>query len=57
MYALALKDDNTIQGLVGIKNDKDSHAVYPHWACTAQHNNKHEYGSKSTLALAGISLL
>lgn len=28
MYALALKDDNTIQGLVGIKNDKDPHAEY-----------------------------
>ena len=28
VYALALKDDNTIQGLVGIKNDKDSHAEY-----------------------------
>lgn len=33
VYALALKDDNTIQGLVGVKNDKDSHAVYLHWAC------------------------
>ena len=37
VYALALKDDNTIQGLVGIKNDKDSHAVYLHWACTSPH--------------------
>ena len=27
VYALALKDDNTIQGLVGVKNDKDSHAA------------------------------
>ena len=41
VYALALKDDNTIQGLVGIRNDKDSHAVYLHWACTAPHNNIH----------------
>ena len=42
VYALALKDDNTIQGLVGIRNDKDSNAVHLHWACTAPHNNIHE---------------
>lgn len=35
VYALALKDDNTIQGLAGVRNDKDSHAAYLHWACTA----------------------
>ena len=43
VYALALKDDNTIQGLVGIKNDKDSHAVYLHWACTANSPDCHVY--------------
>lgn len=53
VYALALKDDNTIQGLVGIKNDKDSHAVYLHWACTAPHNNKHEYGSQKYIGVGG----
>ena len=42
VYALALKDDNSIQGLVGVRNDRDSHAAYLHWACTAPHNNKHE---------------
>lgn len=35
VYALALKDNNEIQGLVGVRNDKDSHAAYMHWA--AQH--------------------
>ena len=52
-YALALRDDNSIQGLVGIKNDKDSHAAYIHWACTAPHNNKHEYGKQKYLGVGG----
>ena len=50
---MALKDYNTIQGLVGINNDKDSHAVYLHWACTAPHNNKHEYGSQKYVGVGG----
>ena len=53
VYALALKDDNTIQGLVGIRNDKDSNAVYLHWACTAPHNNKHEYGVQKYIGVGG----
>ncbi len=40
VFALALKDDNEIQGLVGVRNDVDAHAAYLHWACTAPHNNK-----------------
>ena len=40
VYALALKEDNSIQGLVGIKDDKDANAVYIHWAVVAPHNNK-----------------
>ena len=53
VYALALKDDNTIQGLVGIKNDKNSHAAYIHWACTAPHNNKYEYGKQKYVGVGG----
>ena len=53
MYALALKDDNTIQGLVGIKNDINSYAVYLHLACTAPHNNKYEYGSQKYVGVGG----
>ena len=53
VYALALKDDNTIQGLVGIRNDKDSHAVYLHWACTTPHNNIHEYGVQKYIGVGG----
>ncbi|MBO5160303.1 MAG: hypothetical protein J6B94_12075 [Lachnospiraceae bacterium] len=56
VYALALKDDNTIQGLVGVRNDKDSHAAYLHWACTAPHNNKHEYGKQKYIGGAVIFL-
>lgn len=44
VYALALKENNEIQGLVGIRNDYDSHAVYMHWACTAPHNNLYTFG-------------
>ncbi len=40
VFALALKENNEIQGLVGVKNDKNSIAAYIHWACTAPHNNK-----------------
>ncbi len=40
VYALALKEDNSIQGLVGVKDDKDANAVYIHWAVVAPHNNK-----------------
>lgn len=40
VYALALKENNEIQGLVGVRNDVDAHAAYLHWACAAPHNNK-----------------
>lgn len=53
VYALALKDDNTIQGLVGVRNDKDAHAAYLHWACTAPHNNKHEFGNQKYVGVGG----
>jgi hypothetical protein len=32
VYALALKENNEIQGLVGVKNDADAQAAYLHWA-------------------------
>ncbi len=48
-----LKDDNTIQGLVGIRNGKDSHAAYLHWACSAPHSNKHEFGSQKYVGVDG----
>ena len=53
VYALALKDDNTIQGLAGVRNDKDSHAAYLQWACTAPHNNKHEFGNQKYVGVGG----
>ena len=53
VYALALKDTNEIQGLAGIRNDKDSHAVYLHWMCTAPHNNKHEFGKQKYVGVGG----
>lgn len=53
VYALALRDNNEIQGLIGIKNDKDSKAAYIHWACTAPHNNKHEFGTQKYIGVGG----
>lgn len=53
VYALALKDNNEIQGLIGIRNDKNSHAAYLHWACTAPHNNIHEFNSKKYVGVGG----
>ncbi len=44
VYALALKENNEIQGLVGIRKDVEACAAYIHWACVAPHNNKQEFG-------------
>lgn len=53
VYALALKDNNEIQGLVGVRNDMNSHAAYLHWACTAPQNNKHEFGKQKYTGVGG----
>lgn len=53
VYALALKDSNEIQGIIGIRNDKQSNAVYLHWACTAPQNNKHEFGKQRYEGVGG----
>lgn len=54
VYVLALKEDvSKIQGLIGIRNDKSSHATYLHWACTAPWNNKHEFGTKKYDGVGG----
>lgn len=53
VYALALRDTNEIQGIVGIRNDINSHAVYLHWACTAPHNNKHDFGTQKYIGVGG----
>ncbi len=47
-YAILLSE-----GLVGVRNDKDSHAAYLHWACTAPHNNKYEFGSQKYVGVGG----
>ena len=46
VYALALKENNEIQGLVGIRNSPEANAVYLHWACCAPQNNKHATGAQ-----------
>ena len=39
VYVLATKDNNEIQGIIGIKKDISAYAIYIHWACAAPHNN------------------
>lgn len=53
IYALATSFDNQIQGLIALKNDVTSNAVYIHWACTAPHNNIHEHGSQKYSGVGG----
>ena len=53
VYALALHDNNEIQGLIGIRNDNNADAAYIHWACTAPQNNKHEYGRQKYEGVGG----
>ena len=53
VYALALQENNEIQGLIGLKNDKDAQAVYMHWACVAPHNNRHDFGKQKYVGVGG----
>lgn len=53
VYALALKENNEIQGLVGIRKDKDAGAAYIHWACVAPHNNKKEFQQQKYAGVGG----
>ena len=53
VYELALKDTKEIQGLVAVKNDVNSRAAFLHWACTAPHNNKHDFGKQKYSGVGG----
>ena len=53
VYALALKNDNKIQGLVGVRNDNDAEAGYIHWACASPNNNKHDFGVQDYIGVGG----
>lgn len=53
VFALALKDNNEIQGLVGVRDDVNSNAAYIHWACAAPQNNKHEFGTQKYSGVGG----
>lgn len=53
VFALALKENNEIQGLVGVKNDVEFKAAYLHWACSAPHNNKHAFGNQKYSGVGG----
>lgn len=53
IYAVALKENLEIQGLIGIKNDPNAVAAYIQWACTAPHNNVHDNGMQSYSGVGG----
>ena len=53
VFALALKRNNEVQGLVALKNDFEAKAVYLHWASTAPRNNVHLYGKKKYNGVGG----
>jgi phosphatidylethanolamine-binding protein (PEBP) family uncharacterized protein len=40
IFALSLKGDTVIQGLVAIRKDFDAGLPYLHWICAAPHNRK-----------------
>lgn len=40
VYALHIQGQDEIQGLIGIRNDRNMQAAYVHWASTAPRNNK-----------------
>ena len=48
-----MKENNEIQGLVGVKNDISVKAAYLHWGCTAPHNNKHKFGVQKYSGVGG----
>ena len=53
VYALALKENNEIQGLVGVKKNASVKAAYLHWGCTAPQNNKHTFGIQKYSGVGG----
>jgi hypothetical protein len=53
VYALALKENNEIEGLIAVRNDVNSNAAFIHWACTAPRNNKHDFGSQKYVGVGG----
>lgn len=54
VYALALKDNiGEIQGLLGLTKDDAGKTAFMYWACTAPHNNKHEYNLQKYIGVGG----
>jgi len=53
VYALLLKDHKEVQGLVALINRSSAKAAFIHWACTAPHNNIHDFGSQRYSGVGG----
>ena len=39
--------------MIGVRNDLNAQAAYIHWACTAPHNNKHDFGFQKYEGVGG----
>ncbi len=53
VYALALKENAEIQGLVALENNPDAGGVYIFWACSAPRNNKYAFGTQKYAGVGG----
>lgn len=53
VYGLGVKGTPYIEGIIGVKNDRDSKAAYIHWACTAPENNIHVNGTQKYSGVGG----
>jgi hypothetical protein len=53
IYALYVKGETEIQGLVGVRNDKDNSAAYICWGCVAPHNNKQKIDTPKYIGAGG----
>lgn len=53
VFGLSVKGEKEIQGLISLKNVKQSSATYIHWACVAPSNNKHDFGVQKYTGVGG----
>lgn len=53
VYAVTTSDSLEIEGLIALRREPQNKAVYIYWACTAPHNNIHEYGSQKYSGVGG----
>lgn len=53
VYALLLKENKEVQGLIALEKKDFAKATFIHWACAAPHNNIHDYGTQKYSGVGG----